>query len=363
MNAKKTAELTILQFAFIISGLQLSIAYLPLPRLLAEGAGSDGWMTIPVIWLLSVIASVIAVRLMRKMPEGTVLDLVALRIGKWAGKTAALAFGVYFAVTAYDGFVRTTNITRSWLIPETKAYVMLILLLIPAYAIVKGGPLLVGRYAEVVFWITCWTPLIYLYPLKEAHWLNLLPFFKEGFLPVLEGIGRVLFSFAGFATTLFLYPNLKHKQYAVRGVLLANSLTAILYIWITIVSFVYFSPDEITEFNQPVILMLKTIEFRIVERIEVLFIAFYLFIYSMIWVPASYLAVYCSNWLLGADSMRGHLLVFYTLLAVFSFFYFPSFNQNEKLETALGRVSAVLEYIVPAVLLLIFWAQDKMRSA
>lgn len=361
MKSKKTAELTMLQFAIIISGLQISIAYLPLPRLLAEGAGTDGWMTILVMWFLSVIASLIAVRLMRRMPEGTVLDLISLRIGKWAGKAAALVFGIYFATMAYDGFVRTTNITRSWLLPETKAYVMLILLLIPAYAIVKEGPLLVGRYAELVFWITFWTPLIYLYPLKEAHWLNLLPFFKEGVLPVLTGIERVLFSFVGFAATLFLYPNLKHKQYAVRGVVLANSLTAVLYLWITTVCFVYFSPDEITEFNQPVLQMLKTIEFRVMERIEVPFIAFYLFIYSLIWVPASYFAVYCSNWLLGAGGERKHLRIFYALLAGVSFFYFPTFSQNDWLESVLGRTGAVLEYIVPALLLLFFWAQDKLK--
>ncbi|MFC4304024.1 GerAB/ArcD/ProY family transporter [Cohnella boryungensis] len=361
MKAILSADITTLQFACLISGFQISIAYLPLPRLLAEGAGTDGWMTIIVLWLLSVIASICAVRLMRRLPEGTVLDLISKRIGKWAGKTAAFVFFVYFAAMAYDGFVRTTNITRSWLLPETKVYVMLVLLLIPAYAIVKGGPLLAGRYAEFVFLITCWTPLIFLYPLKDAHWLNLLPMFKEGILPVLTGVNHVLFSFVGFAATLFLYPNLKHKQYAVRGVLLANTLTAALYIWITIICFVYFSPDEITEFNQPVISMLKTIEFRVMERIEVPFIAFYLLIYSMIWIPASYLTVFCSDWLLGTGSIHRHLQFFFVLLVVSSFFYFPSFNQNENLETQLGNAGAVLEYIVPAVLLFFFWAQDKLQ--
>jgi spore germination protein (amino acid permease) len=361
VKATITADITTLQFACLISGFQISIAYLPLPRLLAEGAGTDGWMTILVLWLLSVIASICAVRLMRRLPEGTVLDLISKRIGKWAGKTAAFVFCVYFAAMAYDGFVRTTNITRSWLLPETKVYVMLILLLIPAYAIVKGGPLLVGRYAEFVFLITCWTPLIFLYPLREAHWLNLLPIFKEGAWPIFEGIKHILFSFVGFAATLFLYPNLKHKEYAVKGVVLANSMTAALYVWITLVCFAYFSPDEIMEFNQPVISMLKTIEFRIMERIEVPFIAFYLFVYSMIWVPASYFTVLCSSRLLKAGGIRIHLLIFFILLAVSSFFYFPSFNQNEKLETALGSAGAVLEYMFPVVLLFLFWAQDRLK--
>ncbi|MFC4600032.1 GerAB/ArcD/ProY family transporter [Cohnella hongkongensis] len=361
MTANKSANITTLQFACLISGLQIGIAYLSLPRLVAEGSGTDGWMTILIMWLLSVMASIAAVRLMRRMPEGTVLDLISMRIGKWAGRTAAVLFGLYFAGMAYDGFVRTTNITRSWLLPQTKSFVILILLLIPAYAIVKGGPLLAGRYAEFIFLLTCWAPLIFIYPLKEANWLNLLPILKEGIVPVLTGVKSILFSFIGFAATLFLYPNLKYKQYAVRGVVLANSMTATLYVWITIVCFAYFSPDEILEFTQPVIPMLKMIEFRVLERIEVPFVAFYLFIYSLTWIPSTYLTVFCSSWLLGAGSTRRHLQLFCLLLVGSSFFYFPSFIQNERLEEALGEIGAVMEYLFPTVLLLLFWAQDKLK--
>ena len=57
--------------------------------------------------------------------------------------------------------------------------------------------------------------------------------------------------------------------------MISDTLTMLGYLFITMICFVYYSPDEIQKYNQPVINMLESIEFKVLERMEMLFIAFF----------------------------------------------------------------------------------------
>lgn len=361
MKTPTVASLTTMQFIFLISGFQISVSFLALPRQLSNAAGTDGWAAILIDWAVSTLVSLVIVKIMQKSPEGTVLDLLSRRIGKWAGNLAAVVFGLYFLSLAYDGLVRSVLVTKVWLLTETPVYIILALFLLPVYTIGKGGPVILGRYSEFVLLVTFWMLFIYLAPLKEAHWLHLLPFPKSGLMPIFYAVKNIIFSFLGFAIVLFLYPNLKHKQYAVRGVVISNAVTAFVYLWVTLICFIYFSPDEIQEINQPIITMLKTVEFRFIERIEIPFISLYLFSYSLLWIPAAYLTVYCSSWLLESDNAARHLQIVCTLLVVVSYFYFPSFNHSEKFEASVGAVGGIVEYVFPACLLPMLALREKVK--
>ncbi|MDQ8737051.1 GerAB/ArcD/ProY family transporter [Paenibacillus sp. LHD-38] len=62
------------------------------------------------------------------------------------------------------------------------------------------------RTAELVAVISCWLPFVYLFTLKYTHWLNLLPLFKEGLLPVLSAVKATMYPSLGLAATFILYP-------------------------------------------------------------------------------------------------------------------------------------------------------------
>ncbi|RCW45477.1 GerAB/ArcD/ProY family transporter [Paenibacillus prosopidis] len=351
MTSNTGKSITSMQYIFIISGIQVSVSILSLPRDLADAAGTDGWIAIPIGYILSVAAGFIIVKVMQNAPEDTIFDLLSRLMGAWAGKCFALLLGVYFLSFMYDSLNRAILITKDWLLPNTQPYLLMILLLVPTYIVAKHGPQILGRYSEFVFFLSIWIPFIYLFTLENAHGLHLLPLFKEGVLPVLSAVPAMLYPSLGMVTTFILYPHLKNKEKAPINLLISNSLTMLIYLYITIICFVYFSPDEITLYNEPIVSILKSIEFRFIERIEVPFIAFYLFIFSLAWIPSAYIAAFCISWISGKKDVALPLQIFCIVITVSSFFFLPTFNQNDRLGLWIGWLGISIEYVFPLCLL------------
>jgi spore germination protein (amino acid permease) len=354
-------EITFMQSILILSGIQISVGFLSLPRILAEKAGTDGWISLIIGWMVAVAANLIIVQVMKRCPDGTLLELLTKYIGKWAGIAGGVLLALYFFYIAYTCLIYSVIVAKEWLMPQTPAPVILLLLLIPTGVIARSGLRVVARYAEVVFLLALWIPFAYLLPLKDAHWLHLLPLFKEGLKPVISAVPVTFYFFVGFATTFIWYPFLKDKQKASAGIVIANTLSLLVFLFITVVCFVYFSPDRITEYSEPAINVLKTIEFKFIERIEVLFIAFYLFIFSLAWIPLMYFGVFCTSWLFDKQDHRGHLLAFWLLFAGAGFFFMPNSSQSEKMNDFLGKIGYGLEYVFPVCLFLYVWVYDRIK--
>ncbi len=83
-------QITFMQYIFLIHGVQIGVGVLTLPRELAEKAGTDGWIAIIIGWLFSTVASLIIIQIMKKYPNGTILDLLTHYFGKWIGKSRLL---------------------------------------------------------------------------------------------------------------------------------------------------------------------------------------------------------------------------------------------------------------------------------
>lgn len=84
----------------------------------------------------------------------------------------------------------------------------------------------------------------------------------------------------------------QNKRKASAGIVISYTLAMLMYLFITVICFVYFGPDGIMDYNEPTINVLKAIEFKFIARIEVLFIAFYLLIFSLSWIPTMYMSVF-----------------------------------------------------------------------
>ncbi|OUB06008.1 hypothetical protein BK709_15585 [Bacillus thuringiensis serovar shandongiensis] len=138
--------------------------------------------------------------------------------------------------------------------------------------------------------------------LFQPFWLHFLPLFKTSWEPI--------FSFIGFEISFFLYLFLQKKQYATQGIIIANTLTFLFYLFTIVICFLYFSPDAITEFNQPVLNLLKVIEFSFLERFDMILLAIYLIVVSTTWIPYVYVAVFCSSQLIGKPNHTLHVAIF-----------------------------------------------------
>ena len=355
-------EISLLQFICINLGIQASVGVLALPRKLAEKASTDGWMAIILTWIVTVAVSGLIVQAMKKFPDGTLPDLLTRYLGKWIGKAAAILISLYFLYYAYVGIVSTILYTQEWLLPRTPGKVIMILFLVPTYIIVSKGLRIIGRYAEMVVLISSWMLIIYTESIKDAYWLHLRPLFKEGWYPVFTALPEASLSFIGIASVFILYPFLQNKQHAFIGVAISSTLSMLVYLFLTVVCFAYFSPDEITQYHDPVINILKVIEFRFIDRVEMLFIAFYLFMFSLSWIPAIYICVFCTSWVHGKQDHRAHLRILLIGVAMVTYFFVPTFYEKNHLENLLMRLGIGFEYAFPICLFVYLWLHDRIQG-
>ncbi|QHW34666.1 GerAB/ArcD/ProY family transporter [Paenibacillus rhizovicinus] len=346
----KQNRITITQFVLIIHSMQLGVAALSLPSDMARISGTDGWIALIFGWASSMLASLIVVQIMKKYPKGTIIELISHYFGKWIGRLAMVVFGLYGTLYAYLILDRMVLLIESWIMQQTQTYMLMVLFMPPAYLIIKGGVRVIGRYSEIVVFSSLWMLIILAILLREANWLHLLPVLKEGWMPVFRTVPTTILSFQGFEIVFFIYPNLDKKKYASLGVVIANTYTLLIYLFITIVCFVVYSPDQITQYNDAVISMVKIIEFRFMERFDIIMLTWYLLIISKTWIPALYMSVYCTKQLFSIGKLQWYIVAFLVGMCLTTMILNPGWNENAEALKWFSSLGIAIAFAFPACL-------------
>ncbi|WEK54108.1 MAG: endospore germination permease [Candidatus Cohnella colombiensis] len=363
MKKDVTNGITFMQFIFIIHGSQVGFGILSLPKELADKAGTDGWISLIVGWFMSVIASIIIVLILRKYPNDTLPDLLIRLFGKIIGRILIIPVIFYFALFVWTILITAMLFIKQWFLPMTQDYIIMILLLTPGFLIASKSIRILGRYCELIFYMMIVLFLIFLIPVRDSHWIHLLPLFKEGWIPIYHGVSASIYSFLGFEIIFFVYPFLQKKHLAIRGVVIANTISLLLYLEVTLICFAFFSPDGIMDYNQPVLNLLKVIEFHFLERIDMLFLAFYLFEISATWLTSTFGTILSMGLLFGKKKPAFYASFFFLLIVVLVFLIHPSWNQNRQWMQLCAKAGIVFGYMFPVLLYLYVLIYNRLRRS
>lgn len=354
-------EITLLQFILIIYKTQIGIGVLTLPREVADPSGTDGWIAVLIGWILAMIVSLVIINLMQKYETDTLFDLFNRLFGKWIGKAFSLCWVGYGAIITWYVIFTSVYIMQIWILPMTPHFWIIFLFLIPIYTITKNGLNVISRYSEFVYYSSLWMPPLLLFALKDSHWVNLLPVIKEGWAPIFGSLQTTILSFLGFEIAFLIYPFLNNKKKAYLGVIIANSMSMLIYMIVIIMSFIYFSPDQLDKLKWPTLNLLKTIEFPFIERFEIIFLALYFVILSMTVISYLYLTVYGAGHVLGKKSYKGPLTGTIVLLALTAFFYQPTFLSIDQVGAFLNKIGILFSYIFPFLLWIYIWFYRRLE--
>ncbi|MEW9596891.1 endospore germination permease [Bacillus toyonensis] len=358
MNKNDLDQISFSQYIFIITGAQLGIGLLQLPRLLAEKAGMNGWISLFSAWILSTISGLIIIQIM-KITDKSLFQLLCTYTGKWIGKIFMLFIFLYFSFFSMLILQRSILFIKMWLIPETAEYILMFLFSIPIYIIVQNGISTIGRYAKLIFPLTVGLLFFYGLALKDNHhWYHLFPIFNN-ITSALQNTPTILESFLGFEVVFFIYPNLKKKQFASLGIFIANTITLVICLMITISCFLFFSPDEILQYTEPTLSMLKILELPFVEHVELLFFALFIFVLSTTWMPHIHCAVCSMNNLLGKKNTSSLLcLLLFSFVFIMYFFPVTLFQIN-----FLQNISLYVGVLFSCIFPLFLWIFIKLYKA
>lgn len=351
MKTNQLNDITLFQYILFISQMQIGVGIITLPSDLAEVASTDGWISILLGWALANVVSLLIIQIMKRHPNESIFDLLFRYLGKWLGILGSSIFILYSLLVFMNTLYAAIHITQTWVLPQTPNYLLMILFIIPKCMLARHGIRILGRYAEFVGISMIFMLPLFMIAMRNGHWIHLLPLLKEGWFPVLKAVKTTILSFLGFELAFILYPFLQNKERAASGIIIANTITMLVYMLVTIACFVQFNPYQITTYIWPTLDLFETIEFPFIERIEVVFAAFYLFVISTSGIPYFFTSALGISQLLGKRNHGQAILVLSVCFIILAFAYNPTFYHIRAIQKWGGHVGMYMGYLFP----ICFW--------
>jgi spore germination protein (amino acid permease) len=261
---------------YIIHSLQLGIGVLDL-RDISKPAGHDAWISIIVSGISIHVLLWLLYRVLNK-GKGDLIDIHRDLFGKWIGGFLSFLFILYLLNLGFTILRVYIEIIQLWVFPQLSPWFFsLIFLLVIVYFVNNGFRVVTG----ICFLSTLYTlPILltFLFPLEFAHYSNLLPIMDHGLIEVIDSARRATLSMSGFELLLIFYPFIKQPERSEKWAHLAIIYTTCIYVFVVIITFIYYNQDQLQHTIWGTVMMWKIIELPAFERFEHLGIAAWLFV-------------------------------------------------------------------------------------
>lgn len=96
--------------------------------------------------------------------------------------------------------------------------------------------------------------------------------------------------------------------------------------------------------------MLKIIEFHFIERIDIVFFSFYIFVISTTVLPLMFLTLYCTSELVKKIDYKKQLIVLLILIWLTVVIFPPTFEMNHYAERITQYSGVVMAFVFPIIL-------------
>lgn len=277
MENSSGSTITSKQLIFIMIGSMLGTGILSLPRLAAKEAGQDAWFAV-VLGALFPLASILLIRLLYKRNNDESFVKVCRKVsGKWIGGLLCIIFAVYSILTASILLRVFIEVISMFLLTETPMLVKLVLMLSVCGYLVSGNAKVLGRINEFLFYLLL--PIIFFsLPaiINNGDLQNLMPVFNYKLSNYAKGSLTTGFAFSGFELYIVFHPYVLREKEALGASLYALLITLAIYLYFVISTVLVFGAQLVQEFTWPTLRVLATSEVPILERIEFLFIQWWI---------------------------------------------------------------------------------------
>ena len=304
------------QFFFLLIHAQSGVGVLSLPYDMHNSVHSDGWISILVAGVLVQGILFAYLLLFKRFGSQNLLEIASMLLGKKIGKLISLFYSLYFLSVGSLILVLYIGIINRWILPYTPNWIIGALLVLAGIYLCVDGLKVLARFYTLV------TPLMFIlfllisYTLKDANIYYILPIGQAGIKNIIFGSKDAFLSMLGFEAVLIIFPLVigsNRKKFKVMSY--ANLFITLLYTYLIIVSFIYFSPDELKIIPEPLLYMLKSYTFKVMERTDLLFLSIWIIMVFTSFGTYLFLTAKCAKSLL--KKVQHKKLVYYLALSSF----------------------------------------------
>lgn len=279
---------------------QLGTAILLLPGSLASTAKQDAWLVILLAIGAYLLLTPLYIAIAVRIRETTFSDYFMLLFGQVGGRILLGGFVLGYPFLLYVLVLRDLSefLTTS-VLSDTPDIAVSTLMIAAVIYVVRSGPGVVGRSAEILFFfVLLLFTLGFASLLPSSDWSNLLPVLEYGWKPVvLTSISLLTFPYTETVLFLFLMPQLRQPNRLRSAVLKSAMISGFLFLILTLLTLTTLSEGVVSNLTYPSYFAVRTISIGdFYERFEILvavmwYIAIYFRLALILYVSAEGLAV------------------------------------------------------------------------
>ncbi|KZE64274.1 hypothetical protein AWM68_14385 [Fictibacillus phosphorivorans] len=273
----KKIQISSFQTFFLVIQSQIGISVISLPYFVFLAAKTDSWISVLIAGFIVQLIILMNWALLKRFPERNVFEIIKHVLGNRLGKLVIVFYVAYFILVASVVLSLFSLAIKSWLLPLTPQWVIKLLMVLIGIYIAKENIRIISRFYVLASVVIFMFIVLMFYSFRFGNHYYLMPIGISGVTPILKGVKEAILPFIGFELFMVVYPNINATDGTKLKVFtLANFFVTSFYTLITLACLAFFSPDELTLIPQPVLYLIKSFSFRIIERPDIFFTSFWI---------------------------------------------------------------------------------------
>lgn len=336
---------------YLVLSSQLGIGMMNFQSKISKGAGQDAWVSIVVIGVSVHFLLMMIKHVLKTASKGDLISFHVDVFGKYIGRILNILFVLYLIFVGFMILYTYIDLLQSWAFDRIPTGELTLATCVVLYYIVSGGFRVVSG---IVFWGLILPSFLgisvyYLFPYLNIQ--NIMPLFNHGLKDYFISAKEGLFIFVGFECLLFYLPFVKNGENSMKWAYFGNLGATIIYLFLTIITFMYFTQGKLKHTVWPTLTMIKVVSFTMVESFEFIFI----FVMFILVLSSICLYLWCSTRILQQtfNFKRTKMLILILLLYFFSTLFFDNIIYIQLLMDILTYTCLALFYLYIPLLFLI----------
>ncbi|WP_433742261.1 GerAB/ArcD/ProY family transporter [Falsibacillus pallidus] len=350
---KEIKSVSPFQLFFIILQAQVGVGLLSLPFSVHAYSKQDSWISVIIAGAVIQGFIIVIAMLCKRFPTMTVFEIAPFLFGKLAGKALNMMYLIYFLAVALLIALLSVGVIKDWILAYTPDWILYVLIMSSALYLARENIRIIARFTGLVTIFIVFFILFYLMGLTNVNYRYLFPMAHTNYVDLLKGAHASIVSMLGFEILLVIFPYINGKSGKVLKVsLIASGFTTLLYVFFMVITLMYFSPAEIEVIPEPVLYLLKSLVYQSIERLDLIFLSFWLITMITSIVVYIYLASKClSVFLFKGSHKKTSPIICGTI------FVFTLFIKNEDVIQVFSKYvslsSYVFTFVFPFLLLIV----------
>ncbi len=323
MDVKKKKVLNSYHVVFLVQNIMIGMGLLSLNHTLSAVGYGQWWFPL----LFGVVANITLIPMIwisLQYQDDDLFDIHEKLLGKWIGKLINTLLIVYAVIIFAAVIQKYLDLIQVSVLSDRTIMGHLIIFLLLAIFIIKGGIKSLARFCILTFFLTGWMVYYLKWGIADGEITHLLPLFNFNKLEFFDAFKNGYTAMVGYELIMVYFPYIIKPYKAFKHATIGIWNTIFFYISVTFVGTMYFSEWQLEHLLFPVLKLFQAVDLSFIEQIDTFALTIWVFL--MLTTVGGYL------WMAkkGMDSVRNknsqfHIYVAAVLVFIVINLPFPMF--------------------------------------